>query len=347
LAQRFDPSTLQLSGPVTRVADDVAVTPTAAAITTSNAGSVAYRTAFGLATPNRLTWFDRAGKQLGTVGEQGMNNPSLSPDGTRVAVQKTTQQNIDVWTVELERNVSNKQTSSPGVDAMPLWSPDGNRIVFSSLRSGEIRRLFVRNVDTGKDEEIRIPPGPGASIACDWSFDGRFLLYKDFNQATGGSTDLWAMQIDGGGAPIAVAQSTHNERDGQFSPDGRWIAFESDETGRPEIYLQPFPGPGTKVRVSTNGGRQVRWRRDGQELFYMAADNTLMSVPVLHPIAASTLSAPVPLFKTRTVPLSAIARQQYVVSPDGQRFLIDTRDEASAAPITLILNWKPPSVRDR
>ena len=351
-AQSFDSSTQQLSGPVMRVADDVAVTPIAAAISTSPAGLVAYRTTSGVATSNRLTWFDRVGKTLGIIGEQGMNNPSLSPDGRRVAVQKTdlAEQNIDVWTVELERNVSTRLTSNPGIDALPLWSHQPHRMLFSSLRNdggGGIRRLFVRNLDTGKDDEVRLPPGPGAVVACDWSSDGRFLLYKGFDEATGGSTDLWVIHMDGSAPPMAVAQSTSNERDGQFSPDGKWIAFESDETGRPEIYLQPFPGPGAKVTVSMNGGRQARWRRDGEELFYIAADNTLMSVPVRQSLLPSGIGTAVPLFKVRTAPLSAVARQQYVVSPDGQRFLVDTRDEASAAPITLILNWKPPSPASR
>jgi serine/threonine protein kinase len=345
-AQPFDSSTQQLSGRITRVADDIAVTPTAAAISVSDAGPVAYRTAVGLATPNRLTWFDRAGKRLGIVGDEGMNNPSLSPDGTRVAVQRTIGPDIDVWILELERGVSTRQTSNPGIDALPLWSPRGNWMVFSSLRNdggGGIRRLFARNLDTGNDEEIRLPPGPGAVVACDWSFDGRFVLYKGFDQATGGSTDLWVIHMDGSGPPTAVARSLHNERDGQFSPDGKWIAFESDETGRPEIYLQPFPGPGAKVTVSIDGGTQVRWRRDGQELFYIAADNTLMSVPVRQSLLPTGIGKPVPLFRVRTAPRSAIARQQYVVTPDGQRFLIDTRDEGSAEPITLILNWKPPA----
>jgi eukaryotic-like serine/threonine-protein kinase len=358
-AQEFEPSTQQLSGPVIRIADDVAVGTLAASISTSDSGSIAYRTGSG--TRSRLIWLDRSGKQVGVVGEEAaaipagfaasdarIGSPSLSPDGKRLVVQRTIQQNIDVWVLDLERNVFTRQTLNPGIDAMPLWSPDGNQIVFSSFRDNDnVGQLFVQRIDTGASGALRLPQTRSARIVCDWSPDGRFILYKDFDQATGGSSDLWVIPMEGRGTPDPVAQSPHNERDGQFSPDGKWIAYESDESGQPEIYLQPFPGPGAKVRISTSGGRQVRWRRNGREMFYIAADDTLMSVSIGSPTGPSGIGTPVPLFKTRTGPLSAIERQQYVVAPDGQRFLVITRDEASAAPITLILNWKTPSPRER
>jgi len=235
-AQQFDPATQQLGGPVIRVADDVAVAPAAAAISASESRSIAYRTVSG--TRTRLVWFDRSGKQLGVAGEEetAIGNPSLSPDGKRLAVQRTIQQNVDVWVLDLGRNVLTRQTFDPGIDAMPLWSPDGNQIIFTSLRSsGGAAQLSVRHVDTAADEELRLPTDGGSRIASDWSPDGRFVLYKEFDEVAGGSTDLWVIPMDPRGTPVRVTQSPYNERDGQFSPDGKWIAYESDESGQPEI----------------------------------------------------------------------------------------------------------------
>jgi hypothetical protein len=142
-----------------------------------------------------------------------------------------------------------------------------------------------------------------------------------------------------------VAQGPYDERDGQFSPDGKWVAYETDESGRRSIYLQPFPGSTGKRLVSTGGGSQPRWRRDGRELFYIAPDGYLMAVPMGEAAGPSGIGIPVRLFKARLAPFSVISRQQYAVSRDGQRFLIVAGDDAPVPPITLILNWKPPTQR--
>jgi hypothetical protein len=149
--------------------------------------------------------------------------------------------------------------------------------------------------------------------------------------------------MDGDRKPFPVVQTNFEERDGQFSPDGKWIAYGSNESGRFEIYLQPFPGPGGQAQVSTNGGAQVRWRRDGKELFYIALDGRLMAVPIRLASTTQAIEAgsPIPLFATRVGgALSIPFRQQYDISPDGQRFLMNTVTEEAAAPITVILNWK-------
>jgi hypothetical protein len=146
--------------------------------------------------------------------------------------------------------------------------------------------------------------------------------------------------------PVPIVQTTFNEREGQFSPDGKWIAYQSDESGRFEIYVQPFTGPGGKSQISTDGGAQVRWRRDGKELFYIGLDNRLMAVPIRLDASAMVVEAsvPVPLFVTRVGgAVMGGDKQQYVVSADGQRFLMNTVVEEAAAPLTVILNWKPGS----
>jgi Tol biopolymer transport system component len=180
----------------------------------------------------------------------------------------------------------------------------------------------------------------------DWSPDGRFLLYRTQPQGSNTSQwNLWAVPVDGSSKPFPVVQTNFDERDGQFSPDGHWIAFESNETGRYEIYLQPFPGPGPKVPVSSSGGAQVRWRRDGRELYYIALDGRLMAVPIqFEGTGQPKIDAAVPLFMTNVGGAIAqgVTRQQYAVSADGQRFLMHTLvSEANASPITLILNWRP------
>ncbi len=176
----------------------------------------------------------------------------------------------------------------------------------------------------------------------DWSPDGHVLLYKSNDPKT--SFDLWALQINGDRKPFSVVKTNFQEREGQFSPDGKWLAYQSDESGRFEIYVQPFPGPGSKVQVSTNGGAQVRWRRDGKELFYIGLDDRLMAVPIELDSKGGTaeLGKPVALFATHIGgALQGPNTQQYIVSPDGQRFLMNTMVNDLTSPITLILNWKP------
>jgi hypothetical protein len=342
-AQTFDPATQELSGPVTRVSDGIAFGLIGPPVSASAAGPIAYRT--GTAQSLRqLAWFDRSGKQVGTAGEEGrlVSNPSLSPDGRYLVVQRTVEQNIDLWSLDLDRNTFTRLTFETGIDSMPLWSPDGRRIIFNSPRPGDGRLVIKRMDGTGPDEAVDIPSGGTAKIACDWSSDGRFLLYKQVDEATS-TTDLWAVAMDGKAtpSPFPVVRTPYDERDAQFSPDGKWIAFESDESGVPEIYLQPFPGSGPKMRISTAGGTQVRWRRDGTEIFYIAPDGAFMAVAIDIAAGRSEVGTPVPLFKTRMAPIQAISRQQYVVAPDARRFLISTADEAPTQPITLILNWKP------
>jgi Tol biopolymer transport system component len=341
-AQRFDPSTFEISGSTIRIADGVAVGLFGSAVSASKPGSFAYRTEAGQ-SQRQLVSFDRSGSQLGTVGDVAglVSNPSLSPDGGQVIVQRTVQGNVDLWSIDLDRNLPTRLTLDPGADTMPLWSPDGRRIIFNSAGVDGSQHVIKHLDGTGADEPLLIPSGGTARIACDWSSDGQFLLYKQIDEVTS-TTDLWALPMEGPGAPFPVVRTAYNERDGQFSPDGKSIAFESDESGRAEIYVQLFPGPGTKTRISTDGGTQVRWRRDGKELFYLAPDGTLMSVPVSGAADRSGVGTPVPMFKTHLAPFQTLSRQQYVVAPGGQRFVIVTQTEQGLTPpITLVLNWKP------
>ncbi len=287
-----------------------------------------------------LAWFDRSGKPLGTARLEGLpNNPSLSPDGRRVALQMLFNQNTDLWLYDIDRDVSTRLTSAPSLESLPVWSPDGKRLVFNS-NADDVTWLFVISPGGGAPEPILRGPPTEARTACDWSSDGRHIIFRQSDAM--GSYDLWALPLDGDRKPFPVVRTEFDERDAQLSPDGRWLAYQSDESGAPEIYVQPFPGPGSKTRISVGGGTQVRWRRDGNEMFYLRTDNHLMAVPVSTASGEFRVASPVPLFATRAYPIGPIPRQQYVVSGDGQRFLINVvKDDANASPITLILNWRP------
>jgi serine/threonine protein kinase len=350
LAQRFDSETLELSSEPFPVAEhlvfDESVSVYAAAFSASTTGVLAYRTA-SADGDRQLVWFDRSGTRLaeGTATGSSTANPELSPDGRWVAFNRSIDLNMDIWLLETERGLLNRFTIDERFDHSPLWSSDGTRLVFNANRKG-VFGIYQKSARGSGSEEL--VHAVQRSVAMDWSRDGRFLLYRALDPNNG--YDLWALPISpaGGDAkPFPMAASRYDEREGQFSPDGRSIAFQSNESGRFEVYLQPFPESTGKRLVSTNGGAQPRFRADGRELFYLALDGTMMAV-TLEPAAQGSIpevGAPAALFSTRiaggaTLPRNPL-KQQYDVSADGQRFLINVAAEFTASPITVILNWQP------
>jgi eukaryotic-like serine/threonine-protein kinase len=345
MAEEFDPAELALSGNPFPIADQVVTDglPTSVALSSSAAGPVVYRAGVGRAQ-RQYIWFDRTGKEIGTVGEPndaGPGNPALSPDSRRVATNRTIDGNTDIWILDLGRDLLNRFTFDMAADAVPRWSPDGNQIVFTSNRTG-VYDLYLKPANGSGTEELLLATSQNKAPA-DWSPDGGFILYRTPGLSTG--FDLWALPIHGDRKPFPVAQTNFEERDGQFSPDGKWIAYQSNESGRVEIVIQSFPSPGSKLQVSREGGAQIRWRADGKELFYIALDGRLMAVPIQFALDGRSVNAgtPVPLFATRVGgAVQASNPQQYVASPDGQRFLMNTLpEEGNASPITVILNWHP------
>jgi dipeptidyl aminopeptidase/acylaminoacyl peptidase len=341
-AQKFDPARLKLSGDPFPVSDQVAVPPGAltAAVSASAAGLIAFRT--GTGSTQQLVWFDRSGKEIGTVGAPDAalrGSIALSPDGRRVAMQRAVNGNYDIWLVEIARGLLNRFTVDPANELFPTWSPNGDQIVFASNRTAiyNLYRKTASGAATDADEAI-LESGVH-KVPEDFSPDGRFLLYESLETETG--YDIWALPLTGERKPFPVVQTGFEESGGQFSPDGKWIAYRSNESGRFEIYVQAFPGPGGKTRVSTNGGTQPRWRSDGREIFYIGLDSRLMAVPISVAANGQALEAgpPTALFATRIAGL--LQRQQYAVSRDGQRFLVDTLLQDAPSPITLILNWHP------
>jgi Tol biopolymer transport system component len=243
----------------------------------------------------------------------------------------------NVWLVDVDRGVPTPFTDDPSSAQNPQWSPDAGRIAFQSVL-GDRPGLYAWPLAAASSKELLVP---GAAGPQDWSHDGRFLVYTTNDPKTRG--DLWTVPLGGDRTPVPFANSSYDESSGQFSPDGRWIAYRSDESGRYEIYVQPFPGPGERRRVSSDGGTEPRWRADGREIFYISPDAKMIAVPFRSSGPAPGIGTPVTLFQTRKVRGgTGNVQQQYDVSPDG-RFLINVNaDENVASPIMLIMNWKTP-----
>ena len=346
-AQNFDPERLQLNGnpyPVARGALN-------GTVSVSATGAVAYRPGVGFgvgSAPKQLIWFDRSGREIENAGDPvhtGRANPEMSPDGRHVALMRLVDGNSDVWLFDLRRRALSRLTTDASTDTNAIWSPDGSRIVFSSDRNGNVLDLYETSATGAGSDEERLLERAQFLSPSDFSRDGQFLLYSSVDPKTKTRSDIWALPMRGGGKPRPVVQTSASERFAQFSPDGKWIAYQSDESGREEVYLQPFPGPGGRSTMSTDGGVQVRWRPDGKELFYIALDGRLMAVPTQLSADGHTVEAgaPAALFLTRVFPIQGInIRQQYMPSLDGQRFLVDSvTEEPAPSPITVILNWKP------
>jgi len=348
-AQRFDRTRLALAGTAFPVAEQVtgsSVVRVRAAVSTSAAGPIAYRTGSAGGGERQLTWFDRSGRQLANVGAPFPStqlSPSLSPDGRRVALFRDANGEIDVWVLDVERGVPARFTFDSADDVRPLWSRDGSRIVFSSNRKG-VHDLYQKSASGAGSEEALLLQTAQLKYSTDWSPDGRFLLYESTDPKR--TTDIWALPLDGDRKPFPVVQTDFEEHGGQFSPDGNWIAYVSIKSGRYEVYVRPFAQrTGDEIRISSDGGDQVRWRPDGKELFYIARDGQLVAVPIRPGPNSETLEAGTParLFATRVGGWAGgLPGSQYVVSPDGQRFLMNTlTGEVVTSPITVILNWKP------
>jgi Tol biopolymer transport system component len=340
LAQDFDPDRLELKGDPFPIAEDVTEGTTLSA---SAAGPIAYRT--GADAQRQLVWVDRSGREIDkeVYPDTSALGPSLSPDGHRVAVFRQTNGNMDIWSYETSRRAWDRITFDPGDDIFPLWSRDGASIVSGSVRKTEgVVDLYRKLLSSPQGTEELLLSTSQEKFPTDWSADGRFLLFTSLDPKRG--FDIWALPLEGR-KPFEVVRTDFSESLAQFSPDGRWIAYQSNKTGRSEVYLRPFPGPGDDWRASIDGGAQARWNPNRKELFYIGADDRLMAVPIRFSSNGKTVEFGTTrgLFPTSvgsTAPL--VHRQQYLVSADGQSFVMNSvMGEASASPITVILNWKP------
>lgn len=306
--------------------------------------TLVYLDIFGSAGQQQLVWVDRAGKQVEKIGQaqDRIRTAALSPDGRWVAVAVAVAQdtNTDVWAWDLARSVSTRLSSAPEFEDAPVWSPRGDEVAFSSLRAGNID-IYLRQAD-GSGEEEAVAATPQNEWPSDWSRDGKYLLYDQSDPETG--RDLWYLERDEDGSgwePQPFLQEPSLQAAPKLSPNGRYVAYVSDESGQTEIYVQPFPEGGRKVTVSNSGGSQVRWSRDGKELFYVEGQK-LMVVAVS---AEGVFSAGLPteLFEHPGL-RNSFNNPHYDVSLDGQRFILPEPvgydpAEAPQSTIRVVLNW--------
>jgi Tol biopolymer transport system component len=288
---------------------------------------------------DELVWVDRSGRQVGVAAAAGKYRAvRLSPDENSIAFDQYEGLNIDVWVLDLVRGVPSRITYDPATDNLPIWSPDGRRILWPSRRSGSFDLYIKVASGTGQDEK-HVTMGTSNGWATDWSRDGKFVLYQRPGDKTG--QDLWLapQSTDAAGEPqkpFPYLASPFNEGNGAFSPDGHWIAYESDESGKPEVYVQGFPQTTQKLRISIGGGTDAAWSKNGGELFYLAADRNLMAVPYRATLTTFEPGAGKVLFP---IP-GNVVRRSYAMSGDGRRFLIAKPvEETVSEPITVVLDW--------
>jgi Tol biopolymer transport system component len=340
MAQPFDPSTLKLTGEMFPLAQSVPFTANTqtGAFSASHNGILIYRSVNQQSANQEIFWLDRTGKRLDVLSKaSGIVAMALSPDERRIALQISDSPGPgDLWLLDVSRGTTSRLTSG-GNNNTPIWSPDGNRIVFSSANaSSRLGTLYQKQL-SGNDPAQALAADAGRNTSpYDWSRDGRFVVFGQANEKSS-KRELLLLSMYGDRKPVPYIQTPFNVDFGQISPDGHWMAYNSDESGKNEVYIGAIPANGPATQISIAGGSYPRWRRDGRELFYIDPERRLMSVSIQSGKAIEA-GKPQPLF--------AIAADltgywiPYQPSADGQRFLFhDTASGDAPAPMTVVLNW--------
>ncbi len=354
MAQRLQVDPPRLVGEPIQVADEVSVNAVVndAPFTASLNGTILYRSGDKLAK-TQLAWFDRKGKLLGALGPvQSDISVRLSPDGTRAAIASSTgtafrsatgEASVNIWVLDLARGVRTRVTLEPTIsDENPTWSPDGRFLAFASHRAEDRAEIYEKASSGVGHDKLMLVGGTQNEHPIDWSKDGKYLLLHGI----GNQTDLYSLSLsDAGSKPVPFVSTSADDAQGQFSPDNKWVAYTSSQSGRNEVYVQPFSSGDGKWQISSAGGSEPRWRGDGKELFYLTPDGVMMSVSV-NSEAGFEATPPVVLFKTATIPTALGdwgGAAQYDVTKDGSRFLINTVVVPSIPPnLYVIVNWQPP-----
>ena len=340
LAQPFDPEKRTTTGPPVTVEENVG-----SGFTVSTNGKLVYHapsSEAGAQGLSRLLWFNRAGNPDGEIRTpEPVVNLQLSKDGQRIAFDTSSS---DVWVMDSRGVVPQKLTLNPEYDGFPIWNPSGTSIAYSASHNGGVSNIY-RKASNGAGNEEPLLPDSYVTLPRDWSSDGEYLIFDRFKVTDTEARDIWILPMSGDRKARPLLATTARETEAQISPDGRYFAYVTNESGKDQIVVRTFPDPNKgKWQISSNGGSEPRWRRkDGRELFYLAPDGNIMGVP----IAAGVFSPgpPMELFKAPPlVPQPYILRQRYDVTGDGQRFLFGTipagpTDAAATTPITAIVNW--------
>ncbi|HEU5240232.1 MAG TPA: protein kinase, partial [Pyrinomonadaceae bacterium] len=338
MAQPLDPDKLQPAGDAFPIAEQVGFN-TANALgffSVSDNGVLVYRTR--VFADVQVTSFDRSGKQiaqLATAGPTGqISGVVISPDDKRLAITRIDNQSAssDIWL--LDHDHETRFTFDPANDQSPVWSPDGRQIAFNSSRSG-VFDLYVKSASGAGNDEL-LYRSNNTKGPHDWSPDGQYILFGELDPKT--NVDLWVLPLFGDRKPFVFLQTPFQENQARFSPSGRWVAYDSNESGTTQVYVRPFPPSEGQWMVSTNGGSQPRWRADGKELFFIGPDRKLSVVEVKEASNAITFSNPKPLFETRGI--SGGSGSSYDINRDGQRFLmLIPIEETLPSPLTVVVNW--------
>jgi Tol biopolymer transport system component len=334
MVQRFDVKSLNIIGDASALTDRLGINNvnSAAGFAVSNTGVLAFRNGN---SDHVLTWFDRSGKQLRSLERAPYVSPALSPDAELIAFARV-DAGADVWIHDQARGTTSRVTFDPASDDTPVWSPDGKSVIFVSARGGTFG-LYEKSVGGASQEELLLKSDHPITPE-DWSGDGRFVLYTEQDPKT--NADLWMLPLAGDRKPQPVVNSPFVESQGRFSPDGRWIAYVSNESGEPEVYIQGLAPLRGKWQISTAESYQPRWRRDGKELFFLRGAAGLAQV-MATPLdsSGSAIRAGVPQLLFRAAPESVGTRRTWDVTQDGQRFLINSNPEAVAPPVSVVVNW--------
>ena len=336
LAEPFDAKSLRRTG------DPVPIATGLAPIFSSSMNGVLAGNPEGSAAQTKLVWFDRNGRELGTVGTSDTNghyNPWLSPDEEAVVIERHAETGMNLWIIELSRGTNSRFTfSQDSHDQDPVWAPDGGSIVYTSEKAGGWS--LNRRPSSGAGQAEQLLESTRQVYPTDWSRDGPIILYEKTSGE--GNLDVWLLTMTGDREPEPLLETSFDEGQAQFSSDGKWVLYTSNESGRPEVYVQTFPTGGGKWKISTDGGSQPRWRRDGKEVFYVTPDSTLMAVQLEITSTKVEAASPQTLFAARmpvTIAGPLGGRNQYVATSDGQRFLVDTLVDAAPVSISVLLNW--------
>jgi Tol biopolymer transport system component len=340
MAQPFDAGHVKLTGEAFPIAEEVASPEDyrLGRFSASENGTLVYLT--GQHDRFQATWLNGAGAQVGTVGEPAtiVGSIRLSPNGQTLAepVQDPQTKNTDIWLVDLARGVRTRFTFDPTEDEEPAWSPSGDRIVWASSAKGHFD-LVVKSASGAGNVEV-VFASDTTKYPDDWSRDGRYISFTQLDPKAKTNADLWILPMSGDRKPFAFLSTRFNESNAMFSPDGRWLAYESDESGGNEIYITPFPQGGAKWQVSQGGGTTPSWRPDGRAVFYATPDGTLMEAAVDAKGGAVEVGAPHAFAKAH-LPDFGSGIWFYTLAPKGDRVLVLQPEETAPVPLTLVTHW--------
>jgi Tol biopolymer transport system component len=335
MAQAFDDKRLELTGEANPIASDVQEDePRAYGLFSASQNGLLTYAEGSSGVKRQLIWLDRSGKKLGELaGADAYDDVRFSPEGKRLAVTVQTG-GRDVWIEDISRAVKTRLTfgsASSQSDEAAVWSPDGRWIAYDSVREGKYG-IYRKAADGSGNEEVLLQAGDQPRFVTDWSADGQIAYYE----MAQGVWNIWMLPLSGDKKPYPFVKLPFSSVFGRFSPDGKWLAYCSAESGRMEVYVVSFPSAGSKRQISSDGGCQAIWRRDAKEIFYVATDNRVMVAGVRTAASSLQIGMAKPLFETRP---SRTGGWSYDVAPDGQRFLVNYLPEQPGGGITLVVNW--------